>query len=411
MGRHIFFAQKANEKTVPKNFCPTPAPPHFRRFALNQTPGARILSAQPKPKLPSLAFNEMKWFSSMKKSIALASLLIALQPHPTAFGAEAASSSAENLSEAAAMRRTVARGKAFLSALNDSQQGKVSFAFDDASQRARWSNLPSGIFQRKGLRFGELTPAQRDAAMAILSAALSPQGYQKIKNIMDADEDLKRTSNGGPPFGIDEFYISFLGAPSETAPWMLQFGGHHLALNLTCVGEKGVLTPSLTAVQPSIFTRDGKTVRPLGAETDKAFVLINALDESQRKQAILGAQMRDLVLGPGQDGIVIQPEGIKGSALTAAQKEMLLDLAGEWTGIIHASAAAEKMKEIRARVDETWFAWSGPTDPTQPAYFRIQGPTLWIEYAPQKLGGDATKHLHTIYRDPTNDYGKKLLHQ
>jgi hypothetical protein len=27
--------------------------------------------------------------------------------------------------------------------------------------------------------------------------------------------------------------------------------------------------------------------------------------------------------------------------------------------------------------------------------------------APQNLGGDPTQHLHTIYRDPANEYGRK----
>ena len=31
-----------------------------------------------------------------------------------------------------------------------------------------------------------------------------------------------------------------------------------------------------------------------------------------------------------------------------------------------------------------------------------------IEYAPQPLGGDPSMHVHTMYRDPTNDYGRKL---
>ncbi len=30
-----------------------------------------------------------------------------------------------------------------------------------------------------------------------------------------------------------------------------------------------------------------------------------------------------------------------------------------------------------------------------------------IEYAPQTLGGDLALHVHTMYRDPTNDYGRK----
>jgi len=38
------------------------------------------------------------------------------------------------------------------------------------------------------------------------------------------------------------------------------------------------------------------------------------------------------------------------------------------------------------------------------AYYRIQGPHLVIEYAPQS--DEPTNHVHTIYRDPTNDYGQ-----
>jgi hypothetical protein len=74
--------------------------------------------------------------------------------------------------------------------------------------------------------------------------------------------------------------------------------------------------------------------------------LISSLDETQPQQAILGVQMRDLVLGPGRDGQMIQPEGIKASALTETQREMLLDLASEWTGIMHEAIAKAKMVEI-----------------------------------------------------------------
>ena len=66
-------------------------------------------------------------------------------------------------------------------------------------------------------------------------------------------------------------------------------------------------------------------MRPLGRETDKAFALLSSLDQSQRKQAILSFQIHDLVLGPGRDGQMIEPEGIRGSQLTAKQREMLLD--------------------------------------------------------------------------------------
>ena len=66
-------------------------------------------------------------------------------------------------------------------------------------------------------------------------------------------------------------------------------------------------------------------------------------------------------------------------------------------------AAARRIAALKAKIDETYLAWYGPTTKGSAAYYRIQGPTLLIEYAPQ--GG--TNHIHTIIRDPTNDYGKE----
>jgi hypothetical protein len=306
----------------------------------------------------------------------------------------------------------VRAAQAFLDQLNDDQRAKVTFEFGDKEQRKRWSNLPTAMVPRKGLRMGDLSAAQRKAAMDLLAAALSKMGYEKVVGIVEADEALKRSSHGGgPAFGRDEFYISFLGKPSETKPWMLQFGGHHLGLNITVVGNEDILTPSLIAVQPARYTVEGKEIRPLGRETDKAFELINSLDADHRKKAILGFEMRDLVLGPGHDDEIIQPEGLKASEMNEHQKELLVQLASEWSGIIQDSAAAKKLAEIKSNLAETWFAWSGPTQPGTAAYFRVQGPTVFIEVAPQKLGGDATQHIHTMYRDFTNDYGKKLVRQ
>ena len=310
-----------------------------------------------------------------------------------------------------ATRQIVSAANAFLSTLDQKQRQSVLFAFDDEKQRARWSNLPIKMVPRAGLSLGELSASQRSAALALVSSALSRRGFEKVQEIMDADEVLK-TNGGNPMFGKDLFYISILGTPSEKNPWMLQFGGHHLALNITIAGEHGVLTPSLTAAQPALYTINGKTVRPLGQENDKAFALLAALDETQRKQAILNYRVADLVLGPGQDGKKIQPEGLKASAMNDQQRAMLLDLISEWASIVHNSAATARMAEIKAGIGETWFAWSGPTTATPgrngTSYYRIQGPNLVIEYAPQPLGGDPTMHVHTIYRDPANDYGRKL---
>ncbi|HEV1285455.1 MAG TPA: DUF3500 domain-containing protein [Bryobacteraceae bacterium] len=308
--------------------------------------------------------------------------------------------------------KIVGNANAFLSSLDEGQRSKVLFDFNDAAQRVKWSNLPTTMVPRAGLKMGDLSAQQRKAAMDLVASMLSKRGYEKVLAIVEGDEQLKiaGSGRGAPMFGRDLYYISILGKPSATDPWMLQFGGHHLALNITMVGRDGILTPSHTAAQPAKYTVDGKTVRPLGAENDKAFALINALDEGQRKQAILNYKVANLVLGPGEDGKTIQPEGMKCSAMNASQQAMLLDLVGEWAGIVHEQAAAVRMEDIKANLPATWFAWSGPTTNGMPAYYRIQGPTLVIEYAPQPMGGgDPTMHIHTMYRDPTNDYGKKSV--
>ena len=329
--------------------------------------------------------------------------------------------------------RVVSAATTFLSTLSDKQRQSVLFAFDDKQQRARWSNFPVAVVPRSGISLKDMTPAQRSAAMTLLSSALSRRGYEKVQEIMEGDEVNKlneakggRFGNGGPffgnggnrlrsddaIFGKDLYYISFLGWPSEKNPWMLQFGGHHLALNITIDGERGILTPTLTGAQPALYTEGGKTVRPLGQESDKALALLNSLNNDQQKQAVLRYRVADLVLGPGQDGVSIQPEGMKASAMNDRQRAMLLDLISEWSGIINESAAAARLAQLKADINETWFAWSGPTAATQgsniTAYYRIQGPHLVIEYAPQGLGGDPSMHVHTMYRDPTNDYGRGI---
>ena len=326
-----------------------------------------------------------------------------------------------------ATSRIVSAANKFLSTLDQQQRQKVLYAFDDEKQRANWSNLPVSFVPRGGINFKQMNPEQRSAAMALVASALSARGFEKVQQIMAGDEVNKTTdirppagrgpgappsSWEGPIFGKDLYYISILGKPSEKDPWMLQFGGHHLALNITIAGERGILTPTLTGAQPALFIENGKTVRPLGQESDKALAMLNALDEGQRKQAILGFKLADLVLGPGQDGKTIQPEGLKASSMNDRQRAMLLDLISEWAGIIHESAAKARMAELKADLAETWFAWSGPTT-AEPgknitAYYRIQGPHLVIEYAPQLLGGDPSLHVHTMYRDPTNDYGRGL---
>src|SRR5262245_60565563 len=214
------------------------------------------------------------------------------------------SPAAQTTTAADGTTRAVTAANAFLATLTSAERSKVLLELRPDLQ-ARWSNLPTGTVMqvdreksktplpRNGLRLGDLTAAQREAVQALLRATLSVQGFQKVNDIVASDEELERRSAPSRPktnavrFGRAEYYIAILGTPSPTAPWMLQFGGHHLAINLSFAGENRTLAPSHLGAQPAMFTLESKTVRPLGQELDKALALLKALDPKQRQQATL----------------------------------------------------------------------------------------------------------------------------
>ena len=57
---------------------------------------------------------------------------------------------------------------------------------------------------------------------------------------------------------------------------------------------------------------------------------------------------------------------------------MLLDLDARVGRHSRPRAAAVKMKESTQTLHQTYFAWAGPTTNGKGAYFRIQGPTVFI---------------------------------
>ncbi len=319
-----------------------------------------------------------------------------------------------------ATAQVVAATEGFLATLDDAQREQATFDFDD-ELKSNWSNFPVPIVPRNGVALGDMTEEQQQAALAILEAALSEEGYQKTIGNMVSDQALRNLEGEPELFGADLYYFAVFGTPSETEPWMLQYGGHHYALNLTVAGQDNVLTPSLTGVQPSEYTLDQAsdlpafvpagvlgtgTIRPMAGENDLAFELINALDPEQQEQAILDYDVSALVLGPDEDVRVLEPEGIPASEMTAEQQALLLGVVRESAGIVNEGAAEERMSEIEDNLDETYFAWEGPTTNGEPVYYRITGPTLHIEFNHEE---EDVLHIHSIYRDPTNDYGEQSV--
>lgn len=294
---------------------------------------------------------------------------------------------------------------AFLATLSDDQRLAVIFPFDDNAQRANWSNFPDAAFQRAGLSRGEMTEAQLTALDALLAQVLSEDGLANARYQMRADDISAELEPDGPNFGADNYYVSFIGEPSATAPFMVQFGGHHLAYNATFFGADASFSPMLTGGEPLRIDYEGAAVTIAEQEALAATAFLESLDATQRAAAVRGDNSINLLLGPGAYGVTVAPEGVKGSDLSDDQKALLEDVIASRLGYVNADDFAALMEQVRAGMDDTTFGWWGPAEPLGGAYWRVTGPTLVIEYAPQDMDGDATNHAHNMYRDPTNDYG------
>ena len=106
------------------------------------------------------------------------------------------------------VEQVVQSANKFLSTLSDAQRSKVVYDFNDNTQRARWSNLPTGFVPRGGLSLKQMSEAQKTAALDLMKVVLSSRGYEKVSQIRMADDDFKTNGSkrgprggGGPPPG------------------------------------------------------------------------------------------------------------------------------------------------------------------------------------------------------------------
>jgi hypothetical protein len=103
---------------------------------------------------------------------------------------------ASTATPADATARIVAAAQAVVATLDEAGKAKVQFPFE-GPQKTKWSNLPSPMFQREGVRLADLTAPQRAAIDTLLTTALSRDGYRKVKEIMLADGVLPTPSSPG----------------------------------------------------------------------------------------------------------------------------------------------------------------------------------------------------------------------
>ncbi|MDT0486757.1 DUF3500 domain-containing protein [Streptomyces doebereineriae] len=336
----------------------------------------------------------------------------------------------------------VKAAQTFLDGLSTKE--RTSCVFDiDADEWTAWSNVDG--YDRKGVRMGDLTEKQRNLGYALLGKALSADGITQTRGIMKLNAFLG-DSNGGNQKTLTEghYFFTFMGTPSTTQPWGFQYEGHHVAINYFVLGDQVVMTPTFMGSEPTTGTYKGEKITLFRPETTAGLAMIRSLTTDRRAKAVSSQSNgnEDMKAGAGQDNLKLAYEGLKGSELTSAQQEKLLDLVGVYVGYINEGHAEVKMAEVKKHLDDTYFYWMGETEDDSAFYYRVHSPVVLIEYdaqAPLFYKGDSSatpsasassssdaggpgggmgmgggtpsqEHIHTIIRTPNGgDYGIDLL--
>ena len=300
----------------------------------------------------------------------------------------------------------------WVASLSPEQRDRAVFPFD-SEERLRWHYVPNETFPRKGLTIKDMTESQRALAHELLKTGLSARGYLTATSIMELEKVLRAIEGGVRMARDHEAYLfSIFGTPGDKQAWGWRFEGHHVSVRFDVVGAK------MTASSPAFFganpaeVRDGpqKGTRVLGAEEDAGRALLDSLDATQRSTAILPIEAPGDILTTTKGTVdPLSPVGLKASALTRPQRELLMSLIDVYAGLMAADVAAERMDRLKkAGLDNIAFAWAGETEKGKKHYYRLQGPTFLVEYDNTQNDGN---HIHSVWRDFNGDFGRDLLRE
>jgi hypothetical protein len=136
--------------------------------------------------------------------------------------------------------------------------------------------------------------------------------------------------------------------------------------------------------------------------------LLHLFDDSQREIAVYADNPpRDIQSRELRQADPGPPRGLAAREMTTAQANLLLQLVEEYAHRIRPELAEQELADVRdAGVDEIHFGWAGGSEPGEPHYYQIQGPTFLVEYDNRQNNAN---HIHSVWRDLTGDFGDDLL--
>ena len=322
-------------------------------------------------------------------------------------------------SPAAALRRLAGESlthsaTAWIESLDADQKTRGMRPFAEAT-RTDWHFVPKA--SRKGVQLRDMTPAQEQAALALLRSALSQAGYDKSLVIMSLEEILRRLEGDRAKNIRDpkRYFFTIFGTPAETGTWGLSVEGHHLSFNFTVRGGAVVdSTPQFMGANPAevktAFTGSPEAGhRVLRDEEMLAFELVRSLDAAQ-KSAAVNAETPKEIRAAGEPQPPPEPTtGIAWRQLAADQQGVLRRLVEAYCSWMTAEVAAERIRLIETAAggwSDVRFAWDGALEPGIGHAYRVEGPTFLIEFVNVQPDAEGTpaNHIHCIWRDKTGDF-------
>ncbi len=299
----------------------------------------------------------------------------------------------------------------FMQTLSSKQIDKIQFAFTD-EERYNWHYVP---IARKGMALKEMNDAQRKSAFELLHAALSDTGFNKTKDIIKLEGILREAENRPTDDEYRDqgkYYFSIFGNPTTDSIWGWRFEGHHIAFNFT--SENDILvsgTPGFFGANPAVvLSGPEKGMEVLRDETELGYAMLNSLDANQKNKAIISASApAEIITGSDRKAMINDLKGVSYSELNKAQQKIFIQLLSAYIHRYTRLFAATMMHEIEnAGLSNLRFAWAGDLQPGpgHPHYYRIQGPTIIIEYDNTQNNAN---HVHAVIRDLKNDFGGDVL--
>jgi hypothetical protein len=296
--------------------------------------------------------------------------------------------------------------RSLLQALPEGKRSQAQLPFE-SSERTQWHYVP---MKRAGVPLADLDANQKTLVDSLLRSALSPQGFDTAKGIVQHELILAEIEGNPRRRDPGLFYTVVFGEPGPRAPWAWRFEGHHLSVNATHVeGQNQVVAPLFMGSNPARVASGPKAgLRLLAAEEDLARALIRMLPGERRSRAILSDDaFSDIVTRNDPKVRSLEIEGLAASKMSEPEQEQLRKLLHVYANRLTAPAASDQLERIeRAGFGKLHFGWAGSIEPGKPHYYRLHGPTVLIEYDNTQNNAN---HIHTVWRDLERDFGGDLL--